>query len=79
VSTAGDRVVEDASMPNGNGSLNKVARCIRACRDGDETCKAGCEATFKQEGGTVELVPEGGKVFIPQGGKVFISHGGKVF
>ena len=62
-------------MPN--DSLNKVAKCIRDCGD-DEACKEACEAAFKQEGGTVEPVPDGGKVFIPQGGKVFISHRGKV-
>lgn len=66
-------------MPNGQGSVAKLTKCIKDCK-ADSACVKTCEATFVAQGGKVFNVEEGGKVFTDgEGGKVFITKGGKVF
>jgi hypothetical protein len=67
-------------MPNGDGSLDRLTTCLKACKKNDQACVDACEAAFEAEGGKVFTDPNGGKVFTdPQGGQLSIAEGGKVF
>jgi hypothetical protein len=66
-------------MPNGDGSLDRLTQCLKACKKNDKACADACEAAFVAEGGKVFTDPNGGKVFTsPQGGQLVVE-GGKVF
>lgn len=65
-------------MP-GKSDVAKLTKCIKDCKD-DPDCVQACEDEFDADGGTIDVVNEGGKVFTDsKGGKVFITKGGKVF
>ena len=67
-------------MPTGHGPVDRLVKCLKACKKGDQACVDACELKFTNEGGKIEIPDEGGKVFSDgEGGHVFITKGGKVF
>jgi hypothetical protein len=65
-------------MP-GKSDVAKLSKCIRDSH-GNAAQRKACEDAFVADGGTVQEVTEGGKIFMdPNGGKIFVTNGGKIF